>query len=221
MCVLLVEDEPLIGGAFQRQLGKQNVAVDWVSDGPAAELSLRSNVYQVLVLDLAMPHQEGQSILTLARRRRRDAPVIILTARDVLPGRIIGAASTAEPYLARPFDLNELIARVRHVLRSYTATKPSMLRCGPLTLDPEAGAVTLNGASVDLSPREFSILEALMQQPGIALSRKALLTAAYRWYEEVGSNAIDVLLDRLRRKLGADLISDERGTGYRISRGSP
>lgn len=221
MCVLLVEDDPLIGGTFQRQLRKQNVAVDWASDGVAAELSLRCKGYQILVLDLAMPHQEGQAILALARRRRKDAPVIILTARDVLPGRASGLGAAAEPYLAQPFDLNELIARVRHVLRSRTAVRPLTLQCGPLTLDPQAGAVTLNGSSVDLSPREFSILEALMQQPGTALSRKALLTAGYRWYEEVGSNAIDVLLDRLRRKLGADLISDECGTGYRISRGSP
>ncbi len=218
MRVLLIEDDTMIGKAVRQGLSTAGFAVDWVTDGRAAELSLTSGAYDLAILDLGLPKKDGMAILATLRRRGDHLPVLIASARDTVQDRIAGLEAGADDYILKPFDLNELVARARAVLRRHAGSGSPLLTFGSLTLDPTHHSVTQNGYPVELSAREFSVLEALMQRPGAVVSRQKLEEAVYRRGDEVGSNAIEVHLHHLRRKLRPELIRNVRGVGYRIAR---
>lgn len=214
MRLLLVEDDAMIGKAVSQGLTRAGFSVDWVTDGRAAELSIANAVYQAVVLDLGLPCQDGIRVLADARKKGNAVPVLIATARDAVADRIAGLNAGADDYLIKPYDLDEMIARLRALIRRHAGSASPLLDCGALRVDPVARTVTLDGQPVDLSAREFSVLEALMQKPGAVLSREALEDAVYGWSSEVGSNAVEVHLHNLRKKLGAERIRNVRGVGY-------
>ena len=216
MRLLLVEDDPMIGEAVRKGLVDAGFTIDWVRDGHAAELALGHDVYALALLDLGLPRKDGLSVLQGLRTRKQDVPVLIITARDAVAERVAGLNAGADDYLVKPFDLDELIARVHALLRRYAGSPSPVLTCGVLELDPIHKVVKLREKPVELSAREFSLLEALMQKPGSVLSRATLEEAVYGWGEEVESNAIEVHLHHLRRKLGAEFIKNVRGVGYRV-----
>jgi two-component system response regulator QseB len=217
MRVLLVEDDPMIGKAVQQGLTHAGMAVDWVHDGRSADLSLAQGVYDATVLDLGLPRKDGLSVLTGLRERRDNVPVLIVTARDAVRDRVAGLNAGADDYLVKPFDLEELVARVHALIRRHAGSGSATLECGELVVDPIVKTVTRAGRRIDVSAREFAILEALMRRPGAVLSREALEEAVYGWDREVASNAVEVHLHNLRRKLGTDVIRNVRGVGYRMA----
>ena len=208
----------MIGRAVSNGLREDGYAVDWVLEGAAAELALAAGVYDLVLLDLALPRKDGLELLKALRRASSDVPVMIITARDGVADRVAGLDSGADDYLVKPFDLDELLARARAVIRRRAGRGSPELRYGALTLDPVRREVTFRGQPVALSAREFSLLEALMQEPGAVLSREKLEDAVYGWGEEVGSNSVEVHLHHLRRKLAPELVRNVRGVGYRIAR---
>ena len=216
MRLLLVEDDTMIGRAMRQGLTDAGFAVDWVTDGNAAELALTDAVYDLAVLDLGLPGQDGMSLLRGLRRRRDPLPVLVVTARDSVADRIDGLNAGADDYVLKPFNLDELVARVRALLRRRTGTGTPLLECGALVLDPVRRQVHLRGDPVSLSGKEFALLETLMQRPGAVLSREQLENAIYGWQQEVGSNAVEVHLHNLRRKLGPETIRNVRGVGYKV-----
>jgi DNA-binding response OmpR family regulator len=191
--------------------------VDWATDGGAAELALANGVYDLAVLDLGLPGKDGMELLRELRARRELLPVLIVTARDAVADRVDGLNAGADDYVLKPFDLDELVARVRALLRRHAGGATPLLECGGLTLDTVRREVRRNGEEIQLSAREFALLEALMQRPGAVLSRVQLEDAVYGWGEEVGSNAVEVHLHNLRRKLGAETIRNVRGAGYKVA----
>ena len=217
MRVLLIEDDPMIGKAVQQGLVRAGMAVDWTHDGREAELATAQQVYDVVVLDLGLPRVDGLEVLAAARARRNHVPVLVVTARDSVSDRIQGLNAGADDYLIKPFDLEELIARVRALIRRHAGSGLATLECGALVVDPVTRNVTLHGRPIELSGREFAVLEALMRKPGAVLSREALEEAVYGWNQEVSSNAVEVHLHHLRKKLGADVIRNVRGVGYRVA----
>ena len=217
MRILLIEDDAMIGKAIRQGLSQSGFTVDWVSDGRAAELSLANGVYDLAILDLGLPKKDGMAILTTLRGLGNSMPVLIASARDTVRDRIAGLEAGADDYVLKPFDLNELIARVRALLRRQTGSAATVLRLGDLSLDPVRKVVTLGARVVNVSARELAILEALMRRPGAVLSRAKLEDSVYGWGEEVGSNAIEVHLHNLRRKLGSQRIRNVRGVGYRVT----
>ncbi len=216
MRLLLIEDDPMIGRAVSAGLADAGFAVDWVHDGQAAELSLAVGSYDMAVLDLGLPKKDGMAVLTTLRSRANALPVLIATARDAVADRVAGLNAGADDYIVKPFDLDELVARVRAVLRRHSAAASSLLVCGRLVLDPLRKTVTHRDEPVTLSAREFALLEALMQRPGAVLSRKKLEESVYNWEDDLGSNAVEVHIHRLRKKLGAEVIRNVRGVGYRV-----
>jgi len=216
MRLLLIEDDTMIGRALRQGLSEAGFSVDWVMDGHAASRALANDVYDLAVLDLGLPGQDGMAVLKQLRARGDAVPVLIVTARDAVADRIAGLNAGADDYVLKPFDLDELIARVRALLRRHAGGAAPQLQCGDLTLDPVHKQVSLKGHSVNLSAREFSLLETLMQRPGAVLSRTQLEDSIYGWTEEIGSNAVEVHLHKLRRKLGADTIRNVRGVGYKV-----
>jgi DNA-binding response OmpR family regulator len=216
MRLLLVEDDPMIGRAMGQGLRDAGLAVDWVTDGRAAELALANGVYDLAVLDLGLPGKDGMELLRELRARRDLLPVLIVTARDAVADRVDGLNAGADDYVLKPFDLDELVARVRALLRRHAGSATPLLECGGLTLDTVRREVRRKGEEIQLSAREFALLEALMQRPGAVLSRAQLEDAVYGWGEEVGSNAVEVHLHNLRRKLGAETIRNVRGAGYKV-----
>jgi two-component system response regulator QseB len=217
MRILLVEDDAMVGAAVRKGLAGAGFAVDWVRDGQAAELSAATSVYDLAVLDLGLPRKDGMSVLASLRRRGDRIPVLIVTARDAVQDRIQGLNAGADDYLLKPFDLDELIARVHALLRRAAGTGSPLLTVGGLALDPVARRVTQDGRQVDLSAREFAILEALMRKSDGVMSRAELEEAIYDWDSSIGSNAVEVHLHKLRRKLGSHAIRNIRGVGYRVS----
>ena len=217
MRLLLIEDDPMIGKAVREGLRSAGFAVDWVVDGRSAEASLADPGYALALLDLGLPSQDGMQLLRKLRAGGTTLPVLIASARDAVGDRIAGLNAGADDYVTKPFDLDELIARVHALLRRHAGAANPLQCYGALVLDPLQRRVTLRGAEVALSPREFAILEALMRRPGAVLSREQLEDAVYGWGDEVGSNAIEVHLHHLRRKLGAEAIRNVRGVGYRVS----
>ena len=217
MRVLLVEDDPMIGEAMQKGLKQAGFAVDWMQDGVRAEALLAEKVHHVIVLDLGLPGRGGLELLKNLRAAENQVPVIVVTARDGVDDRVGGLNLGADDYMVKPFDLDELIARVRALLRRHAGSGNPIMVCGDLTLDPMRKAVSYKGDAVDLSGKELAILEALMRRPGAVLSRKALEEAIYGSGDEIGSNAVEVHLHHLRKKLGADLIRNIRGVGYWVA----
>lgn len=216
MRLLLVEDDPLIGNGLQQGLQQEGLAVDWVQDGAAAAVALRTTSYGVLLLDLGLPNQDGLSVLRGLRQRDVTMPVIIITARDALPDRVAGLDSGADDYLVKPFALEELLARIRAVNRRHMGRPQTMLTAGALRLDPAQHRIWLHDQEVQVTPREFALLFELMQEPGAVLSREQLEDRLYGWNQEVESNAIQVQVYNLRKKFGPNVIRNVRGVGYRI-----
>ena len=219
MRLLLVEDDTMLGRAMRQGLASAGFAVDWVTDGRAAELALANGVYDLALLDLGLPGKDGMTLLAELRGRHDALPVLIVTARDSVADRIAGLNAGADDYVLKPFDLDELVARVRALLRRRAGAAGPVLECGGIVLDPVRREVRKDGQEVPLSAREFALLEALMQRPGAVLSREQLEDTVYGWGEEVGSNAVEVHLHKLRRKLGPDTIRNVRGVGYKVSAG--
>ena len=217
MRLLLVEDDAMIGRAMGEGLREAGFTVDWVTDGAAAELALANGVYGLAVLDLGLPAKDGMTVLRELRARRDPLPVLIVTARDAVADRIEGLNAGADDYVLKPFDLDELVARVRALLRRPAGGAMPVLQCGGITLDNVRREVRRNGQEIQLSAREFALLEALMLRPGAVLSREQLEDAVYGWGEEVGSNAVEVHLHNLRRKLGPECIRNVRGVGYKMA----
>lgn len=216
MRLLLVEDDTMIGRALRQGLTDAGFAVDWVQDGNSAELALVGSVYDLVLLDLGLPGQDGMTLLRGLRNRRQAVPVLIVTARDAVADRIEGLNAGADDYVLKPFNLDELVARVRALLRRHAGSGAPLLECGALVLDPVRREVRLRGEPVALSGREFALLETLMQRPGAVMSREQLENAIYGWQQEVGSNAVEVHLHNLRRKLGPETIRNVRGVGYKV-----
>jgi two-component system response regulator QseB len=208
----------MIGRAVADGLEGDGYAVDWVRDGAAAELALLHGPYELAVLDLGLPRKDGFDILKALRRARVEVPVLIITARDAVADRVAGLDHGADDYLVKPFDLDELLARARAVVRRRAGRASPEIVFGALTLDPVKRAVTFRGSPVELSAREFAVLEALMREPGAVVSRGKLEDSVYGWGEEVGSNSVEVHLHHLRRKLDPGLIRNVRGVGYRVAR---
>jgi DNA-binding response OmpR family regulator len=217
MKLLLAEDDPMIGASMEQGLRIAGFTVDWTRDGRSAELALETGSYALLILDLGLPRQDGLTLLKRIRQADNGIPVLIVTARDAVADRVAGLDLGADDYLVKPFDLQELVARVRARIRQHAGRARPELRCGALMLNPLSREVRLDGRTVSLSQREFALLEALMERPGEVLSRSRLEECLYGWGEEVLSNAVEVHLHNLRRKLGAPWIRNVRGVGYRIS----
>ena len=216
MRLLLVEDDRLLGDGIRAGLMQAGFAVDWVQDGRAGELALAGEPYDAVVLDLGLPKRSGMEVLKGLRAARNAVPVLILTARDAVPERIAGLDAGADDYLVKPFDLGELQARLRALLRRGKSEGDPLLRHGDLTLDPAARSVSWRDSPVELSAREFAVLHALLLNAGRVLSKSQLEEKLYGWGEEIESNAVEVFVHHLRRKLAPELIRTVRGVGYMI-----
>jgi two-component system response regulator QseB len=214
MRVLLVEDDGMIAQGLQTALRQGSYAVDWVADGKSAQTALQDSVFDVVLLDLGLPQRDGLHVLRAMRQRGDATPVIILTARDETQQRIGGLDAGADDYIVKPFDLDEVMARMRSVLRRAAGRGDPVIQHGDLRLDPVSHTVERGGVPISLSAHEFSVLEALLQRPGAVLSRAQLEDRLYGWDEQIGSNAVEVYIHGLRRKLGNDAIRTLRGVGY-------
>lgn len=219
MHILLAEDDPLLGDGLRAGLRQLGFQVDWVRDGEAAERELRAQPYAAAVLDLGLPLKDGMQVLAAVRQAGIALPVLVLTARDAVPDRIEGLDSGADDYVVKPVDLHELAARLRALVRRAHGSPQQYLDAGDVRLDPAARTVHQAGAPVALSTREFDLLAALMLNAERVLSREQLEQHLYSWGQEVDSNAIEVHIHNLRRKLGAALIQTVRGVGYVLRRG--
>ncbi len=216
MRLLLVEDDTMIGDGLQQGLRRAGYAVDWVTDARAAAGALQLAPYALLLLDLGLPGLDGMELLKDLRRRDVALPVLIITARDALPDRLAGFEGGADDYLVKPFAIEELIARIRAVARRHAAPGQAELRVGPLRMNPARHQLWLRNEPVSVSAKDFALLEVLMHTPGVPLSREQIEDRLYGWDEEVGSNAVEVRIHHLRKKLGTELIQTVRGVGYRI-----
>jgi len=214
MRVLLVEDDGMIAQGLQTALRQGGFAVDWMDDGARASAALKTSAFDVVLLDLGLPRRDGIEVLRELRRRGDATPVIILTARDEIQHRIAGLDAGADDYVVKPFDLDEVMARMRSVLRRAAGRGDSIIQHGDLRIDPAARTIERSGSPVSLSAHEYAVLEALLQRPGAVLSRTQLEDRLYGWDEQIGSNAIEVYVHGLRRKLGGDVIRTLRGVGY-------
>ena len=218
MRLLLVEDDGMIAETVADALRRDGYAVDHAADGRAAALSLDHDVYDLVLLDLGLPKQDGLAVLRAYRQAGGAAPVLILTARDAVEDRIAGLDAGADDYLVKPFDLDELAARIRALLRRRTGQARPVYAHGALTLDPAAHEVAKDGMPLALVPREFALLRILIEAPTRVFTKAELEDKLYGWGEEVGSNAVEVHVHSLRRKLGAEQIVTVRGVGYRLKR---
>jgi two-component system response regulator QseB len=217
MRVLLVEDDTMIGAAVHSGLRHEGFAVDWVRDGEAAERSVLAERFDAVLLDLGLPRSNGIEVLRKMRARGDATPVLIVTAQDEVAERVRGLDAGADDYLVKPFEFAELAARIRALLRRRAGRATPVIEHRGVALDPATQRVTQNGKDVALSPREFALLALLMDRPGALLSRTQIEERLYGWGEEIESNAVDVHVHALRRKLGADLIQTVRGVGYRVA----
>lgn len=214
MRILLAEDDPHLGDGLTVGLRQDGYAVDWVRDGVAADLALASEDFDLLVLDLGLPRLSGMEVLARLRGRGKTLPVLILTARDATGDKIAGLDAGADDYVVKPVDLDELAARVRALSRRVAGRAQPLLCVGDLALDPATRQVTLAGKPVDLPQREYALLQTLMENCGRAMTRAQLETSLYGWRDEPDSNALEVHIHHLRKKLGAELIRTLRGVGY-------
>lgn len=219
MRVLLVEDDPMIGEAIQGALKDASYAADWVKDGSTALSTLSCQHYDLVLLDLGLPGKDGLAVLASIRAKDNPIPLLIITARDGLDDRLRGLDGGADDYVSKPFQMSELLARMRAVLRRKGGKATPALSNGLVSLDPATKGASVNGGSpVQLSNREFSLLRALLVRPGVILSRSELEDRIYGWGEEVESNAVEFLIHALRRKLGSEVIKNVRGVGWMVSK---
>jgi two-component system OmpR family response regulator len=218
MRVLLVEDDRMIGDAVHQALKDAAYAVDWVRDGQSAINTLESQAYGVVLLDLGLPKRDGMEVLRSIRGKDNPVPVLVITARDTLEDRIGGLDGGADDYVLKPFEMAELLARMRAVVRRKGGAAGPVLSNGLIFLDPVSKEVTIDGKPTRLSGREFSLLHALMVRPGAILSRADLEDRIYGWNEEVESNAVEFIIHALRKKLGSNAIQNVRGMGWMVSK---
>lgn len=218
MRVLLVEDDELLGKGVRTGLSQQGYTVDWLRDGAAAELALLSEHFDLVVLDLGLPKRDGMDVLQNVRAKGIATPVLVLTAREGTETCIKGLDSGADDYLEKPVDLTELFARLRALLRRSGGRADPLINCGNLQLDPASHSVYREGLRINISPREFSLLHKLLESTGRVLSREQLSQSLYGWDTEIDSNAVEVHIHNLRKKLGGDIIQTVRGVGYMIEK---
>jgi two-component system OmpR family response regulator/two-component system response regulator QseB len=217
MRVLLVEDDEMIGQSLKQALGSAGWSVDWVKDGLLAQSALADGDYACMLLDLGLPRRDGMEVLRQARAEGDRTPVVVLTARDSVDARVTGLDFGADDYLVKPYELQELLARMRAVIRRRDGSAHSLIGSSALQLDLTTREVQVDGERSQLSAREFALLHALLERPGAILSRSQLENRIYGWGEEVTSNAVDVLIHVMRRKLGSEAIRNVRGLGWRIA----
>jgi len=221
MRVLLVEDDAMIGEAIQAALKDASYAADWVKSGETALTALVAQHYDLVLLDLGLPGKDGLQVLASIRAKDNPVPLLVITARDGLDDRLRGLDGGADDYLLKPFEMAELLARMRAVMRRKGGHAALLLSNGVVSLDPATKeAVVVGGATVQLSNREFALLQALLVRPGAILSRSDLEDRIYGWGEEVESNAVEFLIHALRKKLGSDVIRNVRGVGWLVSKGA-
>ncbi len=214
MRLLLVEDDKMIGEALLGLLHAEHYAADWVRDGAAADATLRSHEYDLVLLDLGLPGRDGIEVLRALRARRDGVPVLITTARDALAERVAGLDAGADDYVVKPYESAELLARIRALIRRRAGHGAPVFSHHGITLNPATREATLEGRPIMLSAREWAVLEPLIARPGVVLSRAQLEEKLYGWNEEINSNAVEVYVHGLRKKLGAELIQTVRGLGY-------
>lgn len=219
MRLLLVEDDVMIGEAVLDLLRAEGYAVDWVKDGAHADEVLREHAYDLLLLDLGLPKLDGLTVLEHLRARKDRVPVLIATARDALNQRVAGLDKGADDYIIKPYEFDELLARIRALLRRAAGRAEPVYEHLGVSIDPATREVWVRGQAVSLSAREWSVLGLLLARPGMVLSRKQLEDKLYSWRDEVSSNAVEVYIHGLRKKLGAELIQNVRGVGYMMPKG--
>jgi two-component system, OmpR family, response regulator QseB len=218
MRLLLVEDDVMIGEAVRTGLTQAGFSVDWVKEGVAALSAATTEPFAAMLLDLSLPRKDGLDVLREMRAGGHHLPVIVITARDAIEDRIVGLDAGADDYIVKPFDVHELAARVRAVVRRHQGRAEPLLRAGAITLDPALRDVRVNDQPVMLSAREYGVLELLMSKPGVPMSRGEIEQRLFRWGQEVESNAVEVHIHNLRKKLGAQAIQNIRGVGYLVPR---
>ncbi len=216
MRLLLVEDDPMIGEAVQDLLRAEHYAVDWVRDGDAADTALRTSAYDLVMLDLGLPRRDGITVLRDLRTRKDRTPVLVATARDAVAQRIEGLDAGADDYVLKPYDLDELLARIRALLRRASGRAEPVYEHKGVSINPSTREASVNGVPVVLSGREWAVLEPLLARPGLVLSRQQLEDKLYGWGDEVSSNAVEVYIHGLRKKLGPDILLNVRGVGYLV-----
>jgi len=216
MRILLVEDDLMVGEAARKGLRQDGFAVDWVQDGATASLALRQEDYALVLLDLGLPQKNGLAVLQELRAAGNKVPVLIATARDAVADRVAGLDAGADDYLIKPYDLEELSARMRALLRRQAGRADSLIVVRDVSLNPATREVLLQGRPVTLSAREFTLLQAFLDRPGVVLSRAQLEEKLYGWDDSVDSNAVEVHIHALRKKLGSDFIKNVRGIGYLV-----
>ncbi|MDB5940980.1 MAG: DNA-binding response regulator [Ramlibacter sp.] len=218
MRLLLVEDDTMIGEAVLDALRADHYAVDWVRDGDMADTALRTEDYDLVLLDLGLPGRGGLDVLRSLRARRNTVPVLIATARDAVGDRIAGLDAGADDYVVKPFDVDELLARIRALIRRSAGRAEPVFSHMGVTLNPATREATVNGETVSLSAREWAVLEPMLQRPGVVFSRAQLEQKLYGWKDDISSNAVEVYVHGLRKKLGSDMIQTVRGLGYLVPR---
>lgn len=218
MRVLLVEDDTMLGEGITAGLSQAGIDVDWAQTCDEGRLAVASNRYEVLILDIGLPDESGLNLLHELRSGKNALPVMILTARDTLQDKVVGFNCGADDYLVKPFELDELLVRLRALVRRVHGRSVSLIRYGDIELDPAARTVQLKNVPIDLPQREFTLLEDLLENQGRVLTRTQLEQSLYGWNADVESNAIEVHVHYLRKKLGADLIKTVRGVGYIIAK---
>lgn len=216
MRILLVEDDAMIGAAVLGLLRAEHYAVDWVKDGEQADSALRAHSYDLLLLDLGLPRRDGLGVLRALRARKERIPVLIATARDSVQQRIEGLDAGADDYVLKPYDFDELLARLRALLRRAAGRAEPVYEHQGVSINPATREATVGDQPVVLSAREWAVLEPLLARPGVVLSRGQLEEKLYGWGDEISSNAVEVYIHGLRRKLGAGLIQNVRGVGYMV-----
>ncbi|MDB5881995.1 MAG: two component transcriptional regulator, winged helix family [Ramlibacter sp.] len=218
MRVLLVEDDAMIGEAVLDVLRAEHYAVDWVRDGAMADTALRSQTYDLVLLDLGLPKRDGLEVLRSLRARHVTVPVLVATARDAVGDRVAGLDAGADDYVVKPYDTDELLARVRALLRRSAGRGEPVFSHKGVALNPATREATVDGRPVALSAREWAVLEPMLARPGVVFSRAQLEEKLYGWKEDINSNAVEVYVHGLRKKLGSDLIQTVRGLGYVVPR---
>ena len=216
MRLLLVEDDTMIGEAVLDLLRAEHYAVDWVKDGEMADTALRTQTYDLVLLDLGLPRRDGLAVLRDLRTRKERIPVLIATARDSIQQRIEGLDAGADDYVLKPYDLDELLARIRALMRRAAGRAEPVYEHKGVSINPATREVTVRGEPVVLSAREWAVLEPLLARPGLVLSRAQLEEKLYGWKDEISSNAVEVYIHGLRRKLGTEMIQNVRGVGYMV-----
>lgn len=216
MRLLLVEDDVMVGRAVRKGLRQDGFVVDWVQDGMMAQSALIQEDYQLVLLDLGLPKKNGLDVLKVFRASGNQTPVLILTARDGVADRVAGLDAGADDYLVKPFDLDELGARIRALLRRRSGRAEPLVKYGHLTLNPATHEVLLHDQPINLSAREFALLRAFLDRPGVALSRAQLEEKIYGWDDSIESNTVEVYIHALRKKLGSHFIKNVRGVGYMV-----